>query len=360
MKHLVLAAALCAAAFALSSCGDSKSGTGPSTESTFADSTFLRQMAAHRIVPGYERYNQSLVDLEKALTWTGAPDSSQLEAGRQAYLQANLAWQNVTPFEFGPAMDALLSVHTNLFPVDTAKIESNIASQIKDLNSYQFYMSKGLGTLDYLLFGSGALDSLQKSQRRDYALVLVQDLRKQLSPVLSAWQGEFGAQFPKQLGTAMDGSMSRLFNQFSFEFEAIRRFKLGYPLGILSLTPAKPQDAEARWSGYSDTLLAASIGAVRSLYFGKTGDSAYMGFSDKVKALGKNTLDSTIRQQWSQIDAKLADYRAKKLPIHQIVVQDPASAKAVFDAMQGLIAYHKVDLASALSLTINYQDNDGD
>ncbi len=363
MKQIILAAVFCTAALSLSACGESTSSgsdKNPTNQSSFQDSTFLRQIAQNLIIPSYLHYDKALVSLEQSLTWSTEPDSLKLEDARKAYLNANLAWQAVMPFEFGPAMEAQLSAHSNLFPIDTAKIEANVSAGATNLNSYLFYLSKGFGALDYLLFAPGAQDSLKNSKRRDYLVQIVKDLRMQHAPVLSAWQGDFGAQFPAKLGTAMDGSMSRLFNQFSFEFEAVRRFKIGYPLGVLSLTAANPKEAEARFSGYSDTLLFVSISVLRNLYLGKSGDSAYLGFSDKLKALGKNELDSAIRNRWADIDTKLAAYKVQKMPVHTAVVQDPTALKAIFDAMQSLITYHKVDLASALSLTINYQDNDGD
>ena len=47
-------------------------------------------------------------------------------------------------------------------------------------------------------------------------------------------------------------------------------------------------------------------------------------------------------------------------PLSEVVVDDPSVAETIFNNFQKTIAYLKVDVASALSIGINYTDNDGD
>ncbi|MDZ7658216.1 imelysin family protein [Fodinibius sp.] len=53
-----------------------------------------------------------------------------LETLQEALKNARLAWQDVSPFQFGPSEDVLLRASLNTYPVDTDKVSEASVQQV--------------------------------------------------------------------------------------------------------------------------------------------------------------------------------------------------------------------------------------
>ncbi|HEX2534637.1 MAG TPA: hypothetical protein VHK69_12920, partial [Chitinophagaceae bacterium] len=153
-------------------------------------------------------------------------------------------------------------------------------------------------------------------------------------------------------------------NEYIMNFERfIRSGKYAIPAGVMSGTPA-PEKVEAYYSRTFGTDLArAALKASADFYNGKgLNGTNGPGLKSYLEALGQNnanaaTLASNIATQFGVIDTKAA---ALGNSVYDAVVNNRPAVLALYDEFQKQVRYLKVDMASALGITISYTDNDGD
>lgn len=371
-KHFLMAAAL--AAFSILGCFDS--GTGDRGVS-FDRAALLANIADRLILPGYARLEAGTEALAQSVgSLVEAPDSARAEAARAALRRAWLAWQAVSAFELGPAAQALLRQRLNTFPTKASKVEANIAAGTWNLESVSNYEAKGFPALDYLLHGrGGSVDSLLVSladtvtgeARGEYLKAVAGEIAGQAAKVSKAWdpgEGNYREAFVARLGTDIGSSFGELVNQFNYDYEILKNPKIGIPLGKKTLEVPLPDKVEAFYSGYSLELARANLDALENLFRGRDSLGADgPGFDDYLEALGTRYQDGALSQS---IKDRFAAVRAALEAI-----PDPLSASIVapaekpkvdkaYEEIQRMVVLTKTDMPSAFSVTITYQDADGD
>jgi len=138
----------------------------------------------------------------------------------------------------------------------------------------------------------------------------------------------------------------------------IRDGKVGIPLGIRSLGIPNPEKVEAHYSHKSLELVQESVLEYKKCFNGiSTTEINGMGVDDYLNYEDAENITQKINTQLDLITEKLNLLNG---PLSEDVVSNKNAVKAVYDEMQKLIVSLKVEVPSALSVLITYQDSDGD
>ena len=329
----------------------------------------LTEWADNLVKPGYQAFGGKLT-LMKAQTaaFAAAPTVAGLQSARQAWREAYLEWQKVEMFEFGPAADVSLVNHLNIYPTDAAGIRQNIASGTYNFELSSTIPQQGFPALDYLLNGIGADDAAivqsyatTPGQRR-YLTDVVGKMDQLFASVQGQWNGPYRATFIGSTGTNAGSSLSLAVNAFSRYYEHfLRSGKIGIPAGAMTGTAA-PEKIEAYYyRGELPLKLAvAAHAAVQNAFIGRTGQPSLTTY---LTALGAK--DSRTGQSLAQIINAQFGTASQQLAVlgpdlHATIQTRNAAATQAFAEMQKAVRLLKVDMTSAMSVTVTYVDNDGD
>lgn len=320
------------------------------------------------ILPRYNSLSIAVTDLNLAYqTFNSLQDSANLVELRNNFIEVYTKWQGCSAFEFGPAENNGLKTFVNTFPTDSTKINNNIINGGYNLNTASNIDATGLPALDYLLFKNESISAtLTFFNNSSQSLVYVGDIITQLSTltnqVLADWQNSYLGTFKNADGTDAGSSMSKVINTLNFDFESfIRDGKVGIPLGVRSLGTPLPEKTESYYGKQSLVLLTESINKLQDYFNGNgeiTGTNGIDDYLNHLEAMhGSDLLSTKINNQFAAIKSKINQFSG---PISQEVITNQAQVQELYDELQKMIVLLKVDVSSALSILITYQDNDGD
>lgn len=335
----------------------------------------LTNIADNYIIPAYSDYDATISDLEiKVSSFNNAPSISTLSELRTAWKATCSSWQKVSFIDFGPAMDISLKSQTNIYPIDTALVHSNIASGSYDLQIPSNFDAKGLQAIDYLLFGTGNNDQeivdyfINTLEAKNYLTAISNELKTNITTVLNNWNNSYNESFKaNNVDNSQGSSVSVLVNALSQHYEVyIRKGKVGLPAGVFNGFSQQPMPGhvEALYSGYSIENAVAVMEGLRAFILGNhyTTNSEGQGLDDYInfvsaKDANGDALEITIENQITTIISALNGHTNQ---LSDDVVNNSSQVLSTYEEMQKLVPLIKVDLTSALGVLVTYQDNDGD
>ena len=362
----------------LSSCGGSDEPS-PVDDDSKDREAILIHWADNIIKPSYNNFSSKLdVMVSKADAFTASPTNSSLLEFRSAWLTAYMEWQKVELFEFGPADKYTLRNFFNIYPADVSGIAANINDPAANLEVPASYPRQGFPTLDYLINGTGSNDAAilqyyttdaDAPKRIAYVDKLVSRMSTLLSNVVTEWNGTYRDTFVASTGLDIGSSMGAVVNAYVLYYERyIRSGKIGIPAGIIGTIVGAPypEKVEAYYKrDISKSLVKTAHQAAIDFFNGKSinGGSEGPSLKSYLDGLGANdpssgtSLSTIINDQFSTINNKV-DLLSSDF-YNQIQTNNQAMVD-VYTNMQTEVRYLKVDMTSAMSITITYTDNDGD
>lgn len=367
---------LLAILFAVYSCGDDDTtvtpeGNGMGSTSSFDRSALLENWADNIIIPGYQDFVMKVNTLETT-TAAFTENADDLSAVREAWLDAYTTWQRVSMFEIGPAETVNLRLNLNIYPATVATIENNIESGSYDLNLSSNRSAKGFPAIDYLLYGIDADDEAilarynndQSEAYKQYLTDVVADIRLLSTTVLEAWEGDFRNTFVTNDGASATASTDRFVNDYIFYFERnLRAGKMGIPGGVFSGS-VEANTIEALYAGnLSKDLFLEGLDAVQDFFNGKAYNSDAQGESlasylDALNTVSDGAdLNDIIN---SQFDTARDSVAALGEFEDELTINPPTSFLEAYNEVQRLVPLLKVDMVSAMSISIDFADADGD
>jgi predicted lipoprotein len=372
-KFLIGIGSVLIAALLVIACNKSSSGDQPRDD--FDRKALLTHVADQIIVPAYSSFQAKFSEMKTAAdAFTEAPDADKLTTLRQKWKAAYLAWQQVELFHFGPADKVLLRNYFNIYPTDVTLLRSYISSGSYNLEEVANNKVQGFPALDFLLNGAGATDAeilanyttgADAAGWKKYVRDVVSSMNLKINQVMADWKGGYRNQFISNDGTGAGSSLSLMVNEYIMNFERfLRSGKFAIPAGVMSGTPA-PEKVEAYYTKDLGMELAkAALKASRDFFMGKTfnGTATGPGLYTYLQALGRNnasvaTLATALENQFAVLETKMNSLGNS---VYDAVVNDRTSVLALYDEFQKQVRYLKVDMSSALGITISYTDNDGD
>jgi hypothetical protein len=363
---------------AVLSCGKKhKGGEGTPQGNSSDRGLMLTNIADSIVIPAYANFDVQLAAMITASdAFRANPTLTTLTDFRSAWRQAYIEWQKVAIFDFGPAADNGLNSYMNIFPANVTTINANIAAGNASLETFASYPAQGFPAFDYLLNGLAATDAaildlyttdVDAAKRLAYVLQLTNQMTAKFSAVKTAWDTTYRNTFVSNTSMDIYSSTSIMVNGVIKYYERnIRSGKFGYPSGVMVGGVVSPEKVEALYAkDLGLTLAQASHDAFVNYFNGlaiKSGVAGaslktYLNSLDAKDATTQILLSETINTQFAVITDKL---NVLTEDLSNEVSTNNTAMIAVYNEMQLLVRLLKVDMASAMSVTITYTDNDGD
>ncbi|HET9487922.1 MAG TPA: imelysin family protein [Chryseosolibacter sp.] len=331
------------------------------------------------IIPSYEKFQSSFEAMqEKEDAFIASPDQTSLSALREAWVNAYTEWQKVELLEFGPADKYTLRNFFNIYPADVNGILTNMNDPSVNLDLPAAYPTQGFPALDYLLNGTGSDDATilaayttdpDAAKRIAYLDRVTTRMTALLTNVVSEWNGPYRETFLGRTGLDIGSSTGVAVNAFVLYYERhVRSGKIGIPSGAAFGTTgiAYPEKVEAFYKKDISLQLAKTAHqAAMDFFNGKNVNTGSEGpsFKSYLDALGVKDastgtmLSDLINSQFANISGELDQLSPS---LFEQVQTDNQKMVTTYNAMQALVRMLKVDMTSAMSVTITYTDNDGD
>lgn len=341
----------------------------------FDRKAMLTNIADNIVVPSFNNFAEVFAAMNSAAdAFSSSPDAQKLSVLRDRWKAAYIAWQQVELFGFGPAETISLRNYFNIYPTDVDLMRSYISSGDYNLEQLSNNKVQGFPALDYLLNGSGSSDDdiLQNfttnpdaAKWKKYLDDVINSMQVKLDGVVAAWNGNYRDEFVNSDGTGAGSSLSLMVNDYIMHFERfVRSGKFAIPGGVMSGVAA-PEKVEAFYSkSLGIELASTALKAARDLYLGEAygAGAAGGGLYSYLQALGTNnqniaTLAANISSQFDVLDNKINGLGSS---VYDAIVNNRSAILELYDEFQKQVRFLKVDMTSALGITISYTDNDGD
>lgn len=357
------------AVWGISSCKKESDSPSVAENSDLDRKALLTQWADSLVKPGYQRFDVKMTTLKtKSAAFTAAPTVTALQELRQAWLQAYTEWQRVELFEFGPAETVTLRNHFNIYPTDVTGIRQNIATGVYNFELATAIPQQGFPALDYLINGVATGDAaivqsyVASAGQRKYLADVTDKMGQLFTTVYSQWTGSYRDTFVNSTGTNAGSSLSKVVNAYSLYYERfLRSGKIGIPAGTMSGVAA-PDKIEAYY--YKGTLpldmAKVAHATVQYAFNGHTGGPSLKVYLNALGAKDSRTgqsLSEILNTQFATSYTRLA---ALGPDLYTTLQTRRADAVTSYDEMQKAVRLIKVDMTSAMSISVTYVDNDGD
>lgn len=337
------------------------------------ESEVLISLTDRIIVPGYEALAAEAQDLRQALDGLCAtPSDATLQAARQAWRDVRVPWMRSEATWFGPVMDRRAVSLMDWSTTAPERIETMLANNPavteaavrEGLSSTQ----RGLGAIEYLLFDSGALESLSNpaSARCRYLAALGRVVASEAQAIVADWTeaGEKGRAYRdfftgRSASSLLKGqAVAELVRTQVFLLRTITDMRLAAALG---LREGGPDPAAIPGGAGHNSLedLHQEILGMRDMYLGHDGSD------DQADALGISALivplsDETDQRMRDHFAAALAAIEAVELPLHVALQEQPERVKAVHERLLDLRRTLNTEVVSLLGVSVGFSDTDGD
>jgi predicted lipoprotein len=369
-KVSVAAASLLALALVPAAC--SSDSPTPNKFDSFDRKGMLQSLGNNVILPAFTEFASKADSLvSQATAFNQQPTATSLAATQALWLRTANAYKRCEVYQFGPLTNALAAA-VDFWPTRPANTDSLLVRSpviTEALVAQQGVTVKGLAGLEYALYHGSPATALARyttatdaAKRRDYLLATAQDLRTSARQVRDAWQNGYVSTFAQQDGQSINGSINVTANAVISHIDYIKNSKVGIPAGKKDGT-VQPEKVEAYESGTSIPQLLNDLTGVERLFTGTgaTGSTG-PGFNALLDHLGATYNGQPLS---NQILSQLADCRAKanalgNTTLAQAVTQNPTGVTALYDSLKQLLVLTKVDMVSAVGVTLTFSDNDGD
>lgn len=346
------------------------------------DDTFKKEMFTHYadalILPSYNSYDTALQNLKIATTqFNTTPTISTLTNLQQAFLTAYSKWQNCEIYDRTSPADALMTMDiVNYYPT---RKDSVLAYINRNDNSTTFIKSrnkndKGLPAIEYLLFRTSSQQEIVDSfsihpnaaSYKTYLTSLVDLLIETNHTILSDWNTSYRNIFINSLSTDAASSFSTLVNSIAQRTDDFKRKQVGIPAGYSGNVPTvftNPPAAQAYYSNNSIEYMLLTLNNMKDVLNGKGNDTItgkglidYIRTLDVQSTFGGNLADDIL----AQIDVCINKVNACAPDYTNTINNNKQKADDLFLEAKKLLVLMKVDVPSALGVSITYTDSDGD
>lgn len=342
--------------FTLFSCSDDETAV-------FNKAELLENVTDNLILPTFESFKQESRLLDQAATaFQTDPTVTTLTAVQDAWKTTTIQWKKSEIYMLGE-VDAF-EAQIYFYPARSNLMDNVLADQAIIDADYMLLVgaaAKGLPALELLLFENGKTteevlekftSAPQAARRRDYVAGIAGHINRQAVNLQEAWEA-YAPTFKASVSGTMEGT-SVLANQLLLMIENLTNTRLGEPLSKDRGGDVLPEKVEAYHSQFSNELMIANLRSISALYTGSTG----IGFDDYLNFVqGNTTLSTTISEQFGTLNLALEQFDQ---PLQELVVSSQSSVEKAYEEGKALTVLIKADMFSMLSITVAFNDNDGD
>lgn len=320
-------------------------------------SEFINQIET----PATIALGESISDLNtKISNFTATISEENLEALKLSWKQVATHFSTIEVLAIGDVKKSLIMPSFYTWQANEAAITDYIASTnpiTKEAINIKPTTMRGLAAIEFLIFETSPSETItafsNDERRKNYLTVLGENLVDKFIVLDNIWS-TYRNKFIENNETGINGGVNMLVNQMNALLENIRRFKIGEPAGLEVTNSPDATGLQAEKSEYSLALIEANIASIKRVYF----DTEH-SLDDYVNHITtSSTLNDKIEAQFTIIDEDIADL--SNAALKDAITTQPKKVEKLYNDIRALLVLVKTDVASALSVTITFTDNDGD
>lgn len=342
----------------------------PTARASFTREAMLRELAGNVVAPGWQDLALRCRDLTNSVRrLLENPAPPALEQARQAWLEASLAAARMRCFQAGPIADRGCVSTFYYWQVMPNQIQTVLAASDALDEAYLDQLgatTKGLFAVEFLLFEmksgdpnvSGkmplilnALSGPKSKRYRDYLFALAQELERKATLVAKDWTAPGAQAASGKFAAGGQESMNVLVNRLAAGIEDAAERHLHFVLVLP--TPILLSRVERSRSGSSLAGVQACLEGAQALFNGRGGG---LGLKDAVKQVNPG-LEKRLTEQF---EAAIRATRDIGMPLEEAAINNRAALEKAYEEARKLEVLLKVDVVSALGVTLTFSSNDGD
>ena len=322
------------------------------------------------IIPSYDNLNTSLTELKESYELFKINITEHnLEELRNKWLNSYKLWQHVEMYNIGKSMEDYLIFRSNIYPVDSVRVNQNIDNGEYDLENPNNYAAQGFPTMDYLLYGIDndpvkVIDHYKENNKvMNYLGALIEDLVANVKTVNDDWN-QVKNEFVNSVDNTASSNLNMMVNDFIYYYEkGFRANKFGIPAGVFS-GGALPDRVEGFYSkNFSKIFALEAMTSIKKFFNGESykddnseglGLKSYLDFVEKGK---EELLSDKINAQLIDAEKSINDLDNN---LSGQIESDLIKVLKTYDEIQTAVVLFKVDMLQALNIAVDYADADGD
>jgi predicted lipoprotein len=287
------------------------------------------------------------------------PGIESAAPAQEAWRRSKAAWHRaILTTWFGPAQMLRTVSRVDYEPVSEQGIAALLSSTETLDADYVLNRAasteRGLGTIEYLLFGSGHTAGSTRVCELLTATGAV--VASETLALEEAWTRSYqeGAPFRQRFageGMVSDDAMADVVSAVVETLKQMSLLQLGKALGISSQEPLIDSIPEGA-AGAGAASYQAQLEGIRSLL--DAGGESSLG---SLIAARSDAISSRIDEELAAGIAELAGIDA---PLRQVATDDPARLQPLYDHLSELLRLFEADVVSLLDITLGFSDADGD
>ena len=320
------------------------------------------------IVPGYTKLAEESTSFRSSLEGLcSGLDGKSLESARQSWRDMGRVWMRSQSTWFGPVMDRRTVGLVGWPEVEPDRLESLLSDRpgLSD-DDVRYTLSssqRGLGAVEYLLFGDGLERLSSDSNRCEYLVTLGRVIEDETAAVLGEWtvkrdegKGSYSGYFTGRASASLitKQAVADLVRTQVFLLRTIVDMRLASALGLRE----SGQDLSAIPGGEGQNALADlrnQVLGIRDMYEGHDSEEG-QGISDIVRGRSEETDEAML----DHFKATLAAIDAVEGPLIEAIVERPEQVRAVYDRLDELQVTLNTEVVSHLAVAVGFSDTDGD
>lgn len=345
-----------------------QSAFGQSISATFTRERMLENLGSNVLASGWGEISARCRELTNCLgQLVDAPNQLTLEKSRAAWLAAAQASARMRCFQSGPIAerdwtstfnywkvlpDRIQGVlHSSSNTVDQAFLD-NLGCETKGLFAIECLLCQQASTNQNSPLILAALTGQNRERARSYLLALGRELASQATVIANDWNSIDASGAHTKFVRAGQQSVNLLVNQLAACLEDVSENHLHFVLVLPNPISRQLYRVERSRSGTSLEGVLATLEGAQRLFQGGGG----LGLRDAVKQVNPE-LEKRIADQF---DATISCIKALGAPLEQVVVKNRPALENAYEKARALEVPIKVDVVSALGVTLTFSSSDGD
>lgn len=339
-----------------------------SANAAFTRERMLENLGSNVLASGWGEIAARCSELTNSLAQlVDDPNQKTLDKARAAWLAAAQSSASMRCFQSGPIAERDWSstfdywkilpdriqgvLHSSSNTVDQAFLD-NLGCETKGLFAIECLVFQPASTNQYVPPLLSALTGQNRERTRSYLLALGREVANQATTIAHDWNvlDASGAQAKFVKGGQQ--SVNLVVNQLAACIEDVSGNHLHFVLVLPNPISRQLYRVERTRSGTSLDGVVATLEGAQRLFEGGGG----MGLRDAIKQVNPG-LEKRIAEQF---DATIGCVRALGAPLEQVVVKNRPALENAYEKARALEVLIKVDVVSALGVTLTFSSNDGD
>jgi uncharacterized protein len=348
-----------------------QSAFGQSVSAPFTRERMLQDLSTNVLASCWQEISARCRELTNSLEQlVDAPNQLTLEKSRAAWLAAAQASARMRCFQAGPIAERDWTSTFNYWKVLPDRIQGVLHSSSNTVD--QTFLdnlgceTKGLFAIECLLFQQdphaptnqnsplilAALAGQNRERTRSYLLALGREAANQATGIAHDWNSLDASGAHTKFVRAGQQSVNLVVNQLAACLEDVSENHLHFVLVLPNPISRQLYRVERSRSGTSLEGVLATLEGAQRLFQGGGG----LGLRDAVKQVNPE-LEKRIADQF---DATIGCVRALGAPLEQVVLKNRPALENAYEKARALEVLIKVDVVSALGVTLTFSSSDGD